>query len=400
MRILQITPTYWPATRYGGPIRSVHDLCRGLADLGHEVSVLTTNVDGPGTSAVPLDRAVDQDGVSVRYFATGIGRRLYRSPAMGRALQAAMTEADIVHIHAVFLWPGWAAARTARRHSVPYLVSPRGMLVPELIAGRSTLVKRAWIRLVERRTLAAAAAIHVTASAESRAIQALGLDLAPLLEVPNGIELPLLSKGGEPMASSWQGIPPGRRLLYLGRISWKKGLDRLVGALADVPDAVLLLAGNDEEKLMPELGRTAQALGVADRVRFVGPVEGAGKWSLLREADVLVLPSLHENFGIVVAEALAVGTPVVVTREVGAAELVGTHGAGLVVEGVPQELAAGIAELLRDPARRRAMGERGARAIREYYSTGAVAHRMEAAYARLIANRTRQPLTDRHGAAA
>src|SRR5487761_2434080 len=111
MRLLHVVPSYYPAVRYGGPIRSVHGLCRALARRGHEVHVYTTNVDGPGVSAVPTDRPVDMDGVQVHYFEVQSPRRLYRSPAMRRCLRATVGGFDAVHIHSVFLWPTWAGAR-------------------------------------------------------------------------------------------------------------------------------------------------------------------------------------------------------------------------------------------------------------------------------------------------
>src|SRR4051812_26407557 len=155
VRILHVVPTYLPATRYGGPIYAVHGLCRALAARGHEVDVFTTNVDGDRDSEVPLGAPVTLDGVRVHYFASspaGIRRRFYVSPLMRAALANELVDRDIVHLHSVFLWPTYATARAAERARVPYVVSPRGMLVPELIRRKSRLVKSAWIRLVERRT--------------------------------------------------------------------------------------------------------------------------------------------------------------------------------------------------------------------------------------------------------
>jgi glycosyltransferase involved in cell wall biosynthesis len=384
MRLLHVVPSYHPAVRYGGIIRSVHGLCAGLAALGDEVQVLTTNVDGPGESKVPVDRPVFRDGVTIRYFPVGPGRRLYRSPAMSRALSRLVPQADLVHAHAVYLWPTWASARAAEALGVPYLVAPRGMLVRELISRKSRIAKSLWIRLVERRSLARAAAIHVTSATEAAGIRELGLDLAPLIEVPNGVDLPPLPLApAEPDA--WRDAPVGRRLLYLGRINWKKGLDRLIPALAGLPDVVLVVAGNDEEGLTPDLRRLAEATGVHARVRFTGPVHGAAKWQLLHSADLLVLPSLSENFGIVVLEALGVGTPVVVSPGVGVADLVTRNDLGLVVPGDPEALARSIGPLLADPARRAAMGERGLRVVRAQYSWSAVARRMSEAYGAVLA---------------
>lgn len=384
-----MVPAYWPATRYGGPVRSVHGLCAGLAGLGHDVRVLTTNIDGPGTSDVPLDRPVELDGVRVSYFAPGLGRRLFRAPGLRRALLDGLAGTDVVHLHAVYLWPGFAAARVAGRAGMPYVVSPRGMLVRDLIERKSRIPKTLWIALVERRTLAGASAIHVTSDAEGEAIRELGLDLAPIVPIPNGVDLPPVeAPAGSVDSPAWAGAEPGRRLLYLGRVSWKKGLDRAIRALGRLERVVLVIAGNDEEGLRPDLERLAARVGVGARVRFVGPVEGEAKWSLLRSADLLVLPSLSENFGLVVLEALGVGTPVVVTPEVGAAEIVRRHDLGAVEAGEPEALARAIRHFLQDPDRRRAFGERARRLVRERYSWTAVAAQMAAVYAHPIASRT------------
>src|SRR3974390_3341497 len=115
MKILNVVPTYYPAVRYGGPIRSVHGLASALAAHGHEVHVYTTNVDGDGELPVRLDRPVQIDGVNVSYFATSIGRRLYRSARMWQALHANISGFDIIHLHSVFLWPTSAAPQVSRQ---------------------------------------------------------------------------------------------------------------------------------------------------------------------------------------------------------------------------------------------------------------------------------------------
>jgi glycosyltransferase involved in cell wall biosynthesis len=145
MRILHVVPSYLPAVRYGGPIFAVHGLCRALAARGHEVQVFTTNIDGPGISPTPIGTPVDLDGIQIRYFSCPLARRLYWAPALGRALHHAIGKLNVVHLHSVFLWPTWAAARTARNAGVPYVLSPRGMLVKDLIARLSRFAKSAWI---------------------------------------------------------------------------------------------------------------------------------------------------------------------------------------------------------------------------------------------------------------
>jgi glycosyltransferase involved in cell wall biosynthesis len=358
VKILHVVPTYLPAVRYGGPIFAVHGLCRALVRRGHDVTVFTTNVDGDGVSDVPLDRDVMLDGVRVRYFASPM-RRLYFSPAMRMALRETASF-EVVHNHSVFLWPTMAAARAASRAGVPYVISPRGMLVGDLIERKSALVKRAWIRLVERRNFARAAAIHLTSQRELEDARALGMPLPHPFIVPNGIDL--------------QARPDAQReaatVVYLGRINWKKGLDRLIEALPD--NAKLIIAGNDEESLTPKL----RAIAAGRDVEFRGPVYGDAKWELLARATVFALPSLSENFGNTVLEAMMMETPVVVSPEVGLAPEVEAAGAGIVTH----DIRGAISMMIRDESLRESMGRNGRAIVESKFTWDAVAEQMENAY--------------------
>lgn len=375
MRILHVVPTYLPAVRYGGPIYSVHALCRALVGRGHEIHVYTTNVDGPGVSNVSLSDPVVVDGVTVRYFPCGLGRRLFRSPEMGRALDADVKKFDALHLHSVFLWPTLAAARAARRASVPYVLAPRGMLVGDLIERKSWLPKTAWIRLFERANLAGAAAIHVTSDLEKTEFAKLGIPVQRVVVVANGIEPPdLLQPCNRPA------VVQKPYVLSLGRINWKKGLDRLIAAMAYVPNANLLIAGNDEEGYRPRLETMAREMNLSQQVHFLGPVHNEDKWNLMRSAALFALPSHSENFGIAALEAMACGCPVVVTPEVGLAGVIGEAGAGLVVDGEPRQLGPAIAALLANPTRRRHMGEAGMKLAIQDFSWARIAEQMEPIY--------------------
>jgi glycosyltransferase involved in cell wall biosynthesis len=373
-----VVPTYAPAWKHGGPIRAVHGLCKALAARGHEVTVFTTDVD-TGDRVPNTGEAVMLDGVAVHYFPVRL-RRLYDSPEMGKVLEKTVGGFDVVHLHSVFLRPTALAARAAERTGTPYLVAPRGMLVPDLLRRRGRWRKALWIRLVERRTLERAAGLHVTSSLEAEEAARLGLPLPPVFLVPNGIE-PEPYRPEIPVTEAVRRLLDGARFfLFLGRLSWKKGLDRLIPALAHTPGAVLAVAGNDEETIRPKLERLAAGSGVADRVIFLGPVDGNDKTALLHRAHALVLPSYSENFGNAVLESMAAGRPVVMTPEVGLADVVRESGAGLVVEGAPEALGAALRDLLADPERADAMGRRGAEEAVRRFGWGAVAEEMERAY--------------------
>jgi glycosyltransferase involved in cell wall biosynthesis len=217
--------------------------------------------------------------------------------------------------------------------------------------------------------------VHLTSELEKRELEALDLPAQQGFVVPNGVDL--VASPGAPAVDE-------PTVLYLGRINWKKGLDRLIEALKDVPRARLVIAGNDEEDLAPQLAALAQRLGVAQRVSLPGYVEGAAKQQLLAQARVLVLPSLSENFGNAALEALAHGCPVVLTAGVGLAEAVAQAGAGIVSEGDPAALARAIRALLDDEPRRRAAGAAALALVRERYGWPTVAAQMAAHYERLV----------------
>lgn len=341
---------------------AVHGLCRALARRGHEVTVFTTNVDGDSESDVPLDREVMLDGVRVRYFAAAM-RRLYISPAMRAALRS-IASFDVVHNHSVFLWPTHAAARAATKAKVPYVISPRGMLVRDLIRRRSRFVKSAWIRLIERRNFANASGIHFTSARELDDARAIGIAIPHAFVVPNGIDL--LPRPPVPREE--------RTIVYLGRINWKKGLDRLIDALPR--DAKLIIAGNDEENLTPSLRERAAGRDV----EFRGPLYDDAKWELLARAGAFVLPSLSENFGNVVIEAMLMETPVIVSPEVGVAEDVAAARAGIVT----RDFAEAISAILRAPGD---YGRNGRALVEAKFTWPAVAEQMEEAYRCSIASR-------------
>jgi glycosyltransferase involved in cell wall biosynthesis len=370
LRLLHVVPTYFPAERYGGPIHSVHGLCKALVRRGHQVDVFTTSVDGADRLDVPEGQPVDVDGVSVRYFRSRYDR-LYWSPAMSRSLRRNLAHYDVVHLHSVFLWPTASAAFWARRCAKPYVLSPRGMLVPELIAARSGTVKRAWIGMFERRNLAAAARIHVTSAQESDDLSRCDLALAPVLDLPNGVDW---------VEGVTRSVVSGQ-ILFLGRLSWKKNLEALIDAVAGLPGASLVLAGPDDEQLAVELMRRAEAGGCASRLRILGTVGPEQKRALFASSVCTVLPSLNENFGNVVIEAMAHGCPVVVSPGVGARNIVAESGGGFVATAADAgALRVAIAQLLDDPDSAEQRGAAGAAYVREHLSWDSVAARMADVY--------------------
>jgi glycosyltransferase involved in cell wall biosynthesis len=385
MRILHVIPSYLPAVRYGSPLFAVHGLCRALIFRGHDVEVFTTNRDGAGASPVATGVRVEVDSVPVRYFASPFLRRLYFAPRLSGVLKPDIRHFDVVHLHSVFLWPTWASARIANAAKVPYVISPRGMLVKDLIDRRSRLVKVAWINLIERGNLERASAIHATSCLEVAELRRFGWHLPPISMVPNGVDQ--VGNQNAEVSTDVRAVAAEQPLvLFLGRISWKKGLDRLLRAFARSGIGTLVIASPDDEHLTPELLRLGRELKINDRVKFLArSVLGADKEHLYARAQLFVLPSYSENFGNTVLEAMRSGRPVVVTPEVGASEIVRAAGAGFICEGDPEPLGAAINRLTADQALADSMGEAGRRHVEAHYSWPSIAAEMEALYERIRA---------------
>jgi glycosyltransferase involved in cell wall biosynthesis len=382
LRILHVAPSYYPAVRYGGPIWSVRGLVAAQVKQGHDVHVFTTNADGPERLDVPVDQPVMLDGAYIHYFELGSPARLYRSPPLAEALVKRVKDFDIVHLHSVFLWPTLKAARAAQREGVPYVVAPRGMMVKSLLNARSGLLKRSWIALFERKTLEQAAFIHATAEVEAEELRAFGFTLPPIVTIANGVEPPALIDESAITAEVAAAMSRGPYILSLGRLSWKKNLLVLLDAIASVPDARLILAGNDDEDHAGQLQERINTLQLQSRVTLLArAVSGADKEALFAHCTMFALPSLSENFGNTALEAMARGKPVVVSTGCGVADLVREAEAGIVCAPDAPVLGAAINQLLEDQAQSTAMGARGRALAEARYGWPSIAHAMDAAYA-------------------
>lgn len=378
MRVLHVVPNYYPAVRYGGPIVSVRRLCEELAQQGLEVDVATTNGDGPGDLDVPTDRWKELGGVRVRYFRRWPRVGYATSRALAMFLKAETAGYDLIHVAGAFSFPALAAGLAAGAAHRPYIVSPRGTIQPWALSHKRWKKWPYWA-LFERRNLARASAIHATAEPEAKAL----LSLFPsqdVFVVPNGVDTaapPVVERNP-------------RRVVFLGRIHRVKGFDVLLPALARVsavmPDVETIVAGPDEEGEWHRIERSLESAARPMRIRYVGAVAGDEKWKLLASAAVFVLSSHSENFGVSVVEALASGTPVVVSRNCPWRQAE-ERGAGYWVENTPEQVASALLRVLSDPALARRMGQAGVELAQEY-SWHEMAHRMADQYRRIVGTST------------
>jgi glycosyltransferase involved in cell wall biosynthesis len=347
LHVVEVVPSYVPGWRYGGPIRSVRGLTAALVRRGTRVSVVTTDRDEDVVLDVDTHRPTVIDGASVHHLAVRGPARLRRSPDFARRFADVAKDADVVHVHGLFNWHSHAALAAARRLGVPTIVSPRGMLMKEPLAARGSLKKSLWLALLERRHLAGLAAVHTTSDLEAHELPDLGFAWPRVHVAPNGVDAPVWKGDAARLRPDVRAaLARGPYVLFLGRLNWKKGLDVLQAALAVCDARVrVVIAGPDDGWRAQVLAQRA-ALGLEQRVDVLDSVDGDERAALLCCARVSVLPSRSENFGNAVAESLAAGVPVVVTREVGASEVVLRHGAGVVVEGEAGALASALARAL------------------------------------------------------
>jgi glycosyltransferase involved in cell wall biosynthesis len=373
LKLLLVSLYFHPARRYGGPVASTWGLARGLAAEGVKVRVLTTDADGPQRLAVPPGWQRPAPHLEVRYAR----RRLSELVAPGWlvSLPREIARADGVHVSGLLVWALPYVAVLCRLLGKPLVISPRGMLMAEALGVKADK-KAPFLALLRVLGVGRRAWFHATAESEAEAI-AQAFPGARVTIVGNGVELP---EPGEKRDRPPE-LPAGEFLLYLGRLHPFKGLDRILEAFAqaELGATRLVLAGTGEPAYRDALERDAQELGIADRVFFPGEVEGAGKAAWLTHAAGLVLASRSENFGVAVAEALAHGTPAVVTTSAPWEGLV-SHRAGFWV--APEELAAGLRQLMAlSGEERRAMGERGRAWVTATSGWPAVARSMMALYA-------------------
>lgn len=359
MRILNVTQTYAPFFEFGGPPVKVKALAEGMARKGHQVTVLTADwgldarlsraASGPQGEASPFGRRQKVNGVCAIYLPNWLHYRATSwNPALGRYLRARLGEFDVVHIFGLYDLLGPRVAKECRKQKIPYVVEPIGMYVPIV---RNLRLKRWYHRIWGREMLEGAAAIIVTAEQEREDLLAAGFAGTKVVLRRNGVEAPEKIPESGSFRKSLQLKADDKLILYLGRMSEKKSPDLLLKAFARLPEGAghLAFVGPDESGMKARLQEMASRLSIERYVHFSPALEGEEKWAAYKDSDIFVLPSQNENFGNTAAEAVAAGTPAIVTENCGIAPLLeGT--AGLVVGHEETELRGALEALLEDKA--------------------------------------------------
>jgi glycosyltransferase involved in cell wall biosynthesis len=361
MRILNVTETYAPFLEFGGPPVKVRALAEGLVRRGHQVTVLTADWGlekrgEPEEEKITMERSPfgwrrRENGVEAIYLPTWLRyRRVSWNPAVKRYCRVWLSKFDIVHTFGLYDLLGPAVAAACRKCGMPYLVEPIGMFMPMV---RNLWLKRLYHRVLGRPMLAGASRLVATSEQEVEELVDGGIARPKIVMRRNGVEAP--EKWPERgVFRKRLGISAEAKLvLFLGRLSIKKSPDLLLRAFAETQKRAygvpltLVFAGPDEGGMKIQLEQLATQLGIQANIQFAGPVFGEDKWAAYRDADVFVLPSQNENFGNTAAEAVAAGTPVIVTEQCGIAPLLANE-AGIVVRHDAEALSQALVRMLDD----------------------------------------------------
>lgn len=322
MRILIIVPSYKPAFVYGGPIRSVGATCEALVNIGHEVSVYTTNANGRTNLNVETDKETLIDGVKVFYFKRKTKDHSNFTPSLLTKLYQTVLDFDIVHIHSWWNAVTIPSALICFFKGVRPLLSPRGSITSYTFSYRNSLPKKVFHKLGGK-TILRNCSFHVTSKTEEEELRNLIGEHISIYTLPNILELPTRICGQYVPAEEF-------RLIFLSRIDPKKNLELLFRVLRKVKDfpVSLTILGEGDEAYVSKLKKESADI---HNIYWKGNVDGEEKFKLLAEADLFVLPSFTENYANVVFEALCQGTPVLLSNDVGAKDYVAKHELGWVL---------------------------------------------------------------------
>ncbi|MBI1883153.1 MAG: glycosyltransferase [Chlamydiae bacterium] len=379
----------------GGPSATVRTVTRGLIEEGLDVHVVTTDDDGFGRLTIPHGFPIEEEGVVYWYFPRQTYFYTFSWP-LSLWLGLHVRDYHVIHIHALFSYASVVAAFWCARYGIPYVVRPLGTLNRWGMLNRRPRLKKLSFRFIERRVLSAASAIHYTSEQERFEAGELGVlrggviipeaadprSLKKSVVIPNAVDFDTTPAGyvGGRFRASHPEFSKSKLILFLSRLDPKKGLDLLLPAFARVKeqcsDILLILAGDGEPSYVAWLKKEVIRLGIAKDVLWTGFLFGEEKWTVLADADIFVLPSYSENFGVACVEAMAFGIPVIVSDQVGIYREVLKAEAGVAVRCDVHDLSQVLIRLLGDASLRLRLGENGRRLAHEAFSVRSVTKRL------------------------
>ncbi len=384
MKVLHVIPSL--AVVHGGPTRALSLMERSLAARGIVVETVTTDDDGRHRrNGRPCGVPLKENGVVRRYFPKRL--EFYKvSPSLAWWLFRHVRNYDLVHIHALFSFSSILAAWAARRAGVPYVLRPLGTLTRYGVTQRRPWLKRFSLAWLEGPALRRAAAVHFTSEDEMREVAETDIPMSGVV-IPLGIEA-FMPANGNLIRATFPALEGSRYLLYLSRLDPKKNLEGLLRAYRQCSgnwsDVKLLIAGDGNVGYVASLMALSAELGLSDNLVWAGHIDGDLKASALAGAELFVLPSFSENFGIAAAEALMAGLPCVLGRGVAIATDVVEAGAGVSVLPDPESLAIGLMHVMGAPEKRSTMAANAVVLASSKYSDAAMGENLDQLYSQIL----------------
>ncbi|MGY6530392.1 MAG: hormogonium polysaccharide biosynthesis glycosyltransferase HpsP [Cyanobacterium sp.] len=392
MKILQIIPSI--SLVYGGPSQMILGLCRALAREGEDVTIITTNANGDQGQApldVPLQTVVVENGYRIIYFNCSPFRRYKFSVDLLRWLWKHGGDYDVAHIHALFSPVTTMAASICRYRGLPYILRPLGTLDPKDLRKKRGL-KKIYGNLLEKPNLKGSFGVHFTSQQEADVSEDFGAGVNRLV-VPLGVEI----QGGmidDDFIYGKYNIPRDRPLLlFMSRIEPKKGLQFLIPALQRLLNQgynfhfVLAGANPQDREYETQIKNRITSSELSNFTTITGFVTGDDKVALLQKADLFLLPSFYENFGIAVVEAIAFSTPVLISDQVYIYQEIERAKAGWICSLDEDDLLKQLMIALESEEERRQRGLNGFNLVQRNYSWSAIARQLIDIYDKAKGNR-------------
>lgn len=387
LKILQVIPGIAPL--YGGPSQAVIELSTSLIAAGVQTEIATTDANGSARLAVDLEKPMAYKGVQTHFFCRHLGDSIKYSRPMANWLSLHVSDFDAVHIHGIFSHQTLSASHACIRSKVPYVIRPMGMLDPWSMNQKPLRKFLAWHLLIKQ-CLRKAAVIQYTCE-EERLNAERSFGLTHGFVIPNGVRTDLLEA---PPATSMRGkknIPlEAPYVLTLSRIHPKKGFELLLDGFSDYlkgiqcPNLHLVIAGEGDPDYVKALHAQAQGLGIEAYVHWTGWLEGEEKRGAMQDANLFVLPSFQENFGIAAVEAMACGIPVLVSRQVGLAHEIEVANSGWVIDLSRDELCMALREAASKAGERAVRGKAGRELVRWRFTWSTVSRAMIEMYENIL----------------
>ncbi|MEL6495731.1 MAG: glycosyltransferase [Cyanobacteria bacterium J06623_7] len=385
MKVLHVIPSLSPAL--GGPTQVALQTVKALRTQGIEAEIVTTNHNRATLADLSSTTPVEYEDVPVWFLpVTSTLKEYFFSTRLTKWLWKHTANYDLLDNHYLFSYAPTCAAAIARRQKIPYTVRTQGQLTPWALK-QSRWKKRLYTLAIEYHNLHQAAAIHCTTQQEAIDLRNFGI-ITPAITLPLGIELTTPIPDATRKLREQFEIPCDRQIiLFLSRLHPKKRPDMLIKAFQQLADSNplyhLVMAGSGDSAYEQYLQQLAEKYDLGDRITFTGFVTGYSKNLLLQGADIFVLPSYSENFGIAVAEAMASGLPVIITSGVQISNDIAAANAGIVVNSQP-ELVNAIRQLLESTTIRSRLAKNAVKLTQDKYSWDIIARQLIEHYRQVV----------------